>query len=257
MKVTLLRATPDALDLLLTTKNRRLANDDDPANWSLAKKMSELAYMRDTIKSSWAFIDYVFEIEDVSRIFTHQFVRSEGEHLHMGGDFAQESQRTIELDDLSPSIDVQMSAEQHVIWQNAVGSAKTYYEGLIASGMPTQEARKITPEGKLTSIIAKFDLKQLHFMGLTRLCVRTQGEYQDVFRAMRQEILNVHPWAEDFIDVACAATGTCAFPRYGQKECPIYDPRMDLVQLKADTKKKFWSAPKHVAVPVAKDGRTM
>jgi hypothetical protein len=80
-----------------------------------------------------------------------------------------------------------------------------------------------------------------------------------VFRAMREEVIKVHPWVSDFkfIEVNCVATGTCAFPRYGKVSCHIYDPRMDLAEVQADTYKRFWLKEKQVAVPVAKDGKTM
>jgi hypothetical protein len=96
-------------------------------------------------------------------------------------------------------------------------------------------------------------------MAKVRLCTRTQGEYQDVFRAMRALVIGQHPWVGEyeFIEVNCVSTGTCAFPRFGKASCQVYDPRMDQSAVIADTRKKFWSLEKQVAVPVAKGGRTM
>ena len=81
MKVKLISYTQDALELLLLTKNTRLANDglltlDDIKGWSHDKKMQHIGYMRDTIQSSWEFVDYTFKISGVSRAFTHQLVRT-------------------------------------------------------------------------------------------------------------------------------------------------------------------------------------
>lgn len=250
MEVTLVDHQPNALDILLRTKNTRLKNDENVSEWSLQRKMEELAYMRDTIKSSWAFIDYIFHIEGVSRIFTHQLVRSDG-------DFAQESQRTVPVDEASiVPPDWELNLVGLDLWKHGIYEAREAYKGLIASGVPTQEARGIMPQNLSTSIFAKFDLKILHYMGLERLCTRTQGEYQECFRLMREAVLTVHPWAEDFLQVACVANGTCMFPRWGKENCQIYDPRMDLTQLKIDTKAKFWNLPKQVAIPVANKGRT-
>jgi hypothetical protein len=62
MKVTLLSYTPNALDLLLFTKNTRLTMNGatlaDIAAWPQEKKLAELEYMRNTIQSSWEFVDY-------------------------------------------------------------------------------------------------------------------------------------------------------------------------------------------------------
>jgi hypothetical protein len=66
----------------------------------------------------------------------------------------------------------------------------------------------------------------------------------------------VHPWAEEFIDVHCVATGTCAFPRYGKAECPVYLPEMDNTAVREAARKVFW-AVRHEAAPIAKDGKAM
>ena len=69
MKVELVNYTQDAVNLLLFTKNTRLMPDDDAyktiAQWEWEKKQSELDYMLKTIRSSWEFIDYVFNVRDV------------------------------------------------------------------------------------------------------------------------------------------------------------------------------------------------
>ena len=103
------------------------------------------------------------------------------------------------------------------------------------------------------------DLRTLHEMAKLRLCTRTQGEYQRVFREMRARVIEIHPWVgeHDFLEVHCAANGTCAFPRYGKTSCGLYHPAMDLDWLKKQVKRQYWSAAPQVAVPVAKDGRTM
>lgn len=254
MKVELLNYTSDALNLLLRTKNTRLANsNDDPATWSDARRAEHLAYMLDTIKSSWEFVDYVFEVSGASRAFTHQFVRTRS------GSYAQESQRTVDVREHGTVVPpaVEGNANLAAIWEAGVEAAFSCYSTMIDNGANVQDARGMLPTAVETSIIAKFNLRTLSEMAKVRLCVRTQGEYQDVFRAMREAVIAVHPWAESFIEVHCAATGTCAFPRYGKTNCPFWDPRMDVTALKADVKAKFWSGIRHVAVPVAKAGKTM
>ena len=70
--------------------------DDDDAyekikSWSEEKKQEELDYMLNTIRSSWEFIDYVFNIREATRGFTHQFVRTRQ------GSYAQQSPRTVDI----------------------------------------------------------------------------------------------------------------------------------------------------------------
>jgi thymidylate synthase ThyX len=104
--------------------------------------------------------------------------------------------------------------------------------------------------------MAKFDLRTLHEMAKSRLCTRTQGEYQDVFRAMREEVISVHPWAAKFLEVQCVATGTCAFPRYGKESCPVYLPEMDNTPVREAARRRFWEI-RHVAAPIARNGKAM
>lgn len=254
MEVTLINYTQDAIPLLLRTKNTRLGHDSDPATWTPEQQQEHLAYMLDTIKSSWEFVDYVFDIRGVSRAFTHQFVRTRA------GSYAQESQRTVDVRE-APVVEPRWptTAAEDAIWDEAVSGALDAYGRLIDRGIPVQEARGLLPTAMSTSIFAKFNLRTLSEMAKVRLCVRTQGEYQDVFRAMRAAVLDVHPWAAPFIEVHCAATGTCAFPRYGKSSCPFWDPAMDTTALRARTAERFWAADaqRHVAVPVARGGKTM
>jgi len=247
MKVSLISFTSDAINLLLKTKNTRLKFDSDPGSWPEDQKREHLAYMLDTIKSSWEFVDYTFKIEGVTRAFTHQLVRTRT------GAYAQESQRTVDASENG----VLRPDTVTPVWNEATNVMMEAYCSMLADGVPIQDARGILPTNITTSIICKFSLRTLSDMAKVRLCVRTQGEYQEVFRAMREKVLEVHSWAEDFIQVACVASGTCAFPRYGKTSCKFYDPRMDQSAVIADTKAKFWTEAKQVAIPVARAGRTM
>lgn len=251
MEVKLISCTPEALNLLLRTKNTRLGFDSDPATWSEEQKAEHLAYMLDTIRSSWEFVDYVFEFSGVTRAFTHQLVRTRS------GSYAQESQRTVDVRDHAITRPEFQSTTGELYWTRAEESALQAYSNMIDSGESVQDARGILPTNTQTSIVAKFNLRTLSEMAKVRLCTRTQGEYQDAFRLLRAAVLEVHPWAAPFIEVHCVATGTCAFPRFGKSGCKFYDPRMDQSAVISDTRSKFWSEEKQVAIPIAVSGRTM
>lgn len=252
MKVTLESYTPDALTLLLRTKNTRLANDDNPAQWSEEKRQEHLEYMRDTIKSSWEFVDYTFNIEGVTRAFTHQLVRTRT------GSYAQEAMRVVDAREhevVEPEGIAVLEATDRV-WREGVAAAMGAYGYLLNVGVAPQDARGLLPTNITTSIMCKFNLRTLSDMAKLRLCTRTQGEYQDVFRAMRNLVITAHPWAEEFLDVHCVATGTCAFPRYGKAECPVYLPSMDNTYVRNAARRIFWGV-RHEASPVARDGKAM
>lgn len=252
MKISLISHTPDALNLLLRTKNTRLSHADDPATWDEAKKQEHLDYMHDTIKSSWEFIDYTFQIDEVTRVFTHQLVRTRT------GSYAQQAMRVVDARAFPVLMPASIASHPDLAdgWQEMADAMMGVYGSFIDHGIPAQDARGILPNNVLTSIMCKFNLRTLHDMAKLRLCTRTQGEYQDVFRAMRSAVIEVHPWAAPFLEVHCVATGTCAFPRYGRAECPVYDPAMDNTHVRTAAAKKFWSL-RHEAAPVARDGKAM
>ena len=258
MKIRLIDHTQNALELLLYTKNTRLQGGQsigDIRNWPLEEKLKHLAYMRDTIKSSWEFVNYTFEISGVTRAFTHQLVRTRT------GRYAQESMRTVDVSDAEVKQPIFSNPLDDAVWNSGVNNSMYAYKKLIEGGAPPQDARGILPTNVCTSIIAQFSLRTLHEMALVRLCTRTQGEYQDVFRAMKKVVVAIHPWADDFIQVNCVATGCCAFPRY--TECPIQKYTFngeatagDANYIKRNIKKHFDNT-RHEATPVVKDGRTM
>jgi flavin-dependent thymidylate synthase len=250
MKVELLSYTPDALNLLLRTKGTRLAHGDDPATWSDERKQEHLAYMRDTIKSSWEFVDYTFKISGVTRAFTHQLVRTRT------GSYAQEAQRVVDAREHAVTKPAFKNPSSSKNWDTAIDLMLQTYGDMLDSDEAAQDARGLLPTNINTSIVCKLNLRTLHEMAKLRLCTRTQGEYQDVFRQMRELVILAHDWAEPFIEVHCVATGTCAFPRYGKAECPVYDPAMDNTAVRDAARKKFWSL-RHEAAPKAVDGKAM
>lgn len=289
--VELVSYTPDALELLIYTKSTRLQGKqglDEIKAWDYGKKLAELAYMRDTIKSSWEFVNYVFHIQGVSRSFTHQFVRTRSQSSYddpsLGmasanpavAAFAQESQRTVDASE-NGHVMPPVKPENAEWFESSMQVVANLYEQALAMGEPPQNARFLLTHSVSTSIIAGYTLRALHDMAEVRLCTRTQGEYQDVFRMMREKVIEVHPWAEDFINVFCVNHGTCCFPRYNK--CPIQGPlfnpetggRFDRLMttdgvhvvgvpacpVSRSEVLRLWKEIRHEATPVAKAGRTM
>lgn len=183
--------------------------------WPEEKKMAELDYMLKTIESSWEFVDYTFSLSGVSRAFTHQLVRTRD------ASYAQQSQRTVNMEGFEYVWPEQFELDQNFIdaYAGAMESINDSYQHLIQIGAKPQDARAVLPTNVATNIICKMNLATLSRMAEKRLCYRTQGEYQTIFRQMRLAVLAVHPWADPFIRVGCAKRGVCQFPNF--TECPI------------------------------------
>lgn len=257
MKVTLINYTPNALDTLIFTKNTRLSMHaglmEEIAAWPLEKKMAEIEYMRNTIASSWEFIDFIFMIEGVSRAFTHQLVRH-----RVGVAFAQQSQRTVDMTGFEyitgPSI--KKGSVNEAVYDYAMSGISDAYQSLVLAGIAPQDARGILPTNISTNICFKANLRTLSDMAQTRLCTKSQGEFQNVFRAIREEVLRIYPWTDGFIRVHCAKWGVCKFPTY--VGCPIkaivYNPDTGLaygggVPAKPDEIQMVWEHNRGEAQP--------
>lgn len=230
MKVTLISHTPNALATLVYTKSTRLKMTATGFDEILAmpeeKLLEEWEYMKNTIKSSWEFLEFLFLIEDVSRAFTHQLVRH-----RIGTKFAQQSQRTVDMGGFDfimppPGLDDPGIADEFQLACEAIDDS---YKRLTNDfGVKPQDARALLPTNVSTNINFGSNLRTLHDMARLRLCTKTQGEFQDVFRAMRDEVARVLPWAASVLLVECCWSGTCAFPTFPTEDCElkpfVYDP---------------------------------
>ena len=198
MKVTLVSHTQNARELLVFTKSTRLNVTTgllDVINlYSPEKMQKELDYMVDTIKSSWEFVDFTFCIEGVSRGFTHQFVRNRL------GSYAQQTMRILDMGDFGyitgPSIKTE---EQKDIYDGCMKVISDAYNMLLEAGVKIEDARGILPTNISTNIVAKFNLRALSQMMLSRASNRTQSEYRDVLDAMYEAVVEAEPWCAEFL----------------------------------------------------------
>jgi flavin-dependent thymidylate synthase len=192
-----------AIDLLIFTKSTRLNMSpgllDDIKEWPLAKKMTELEYIANTIPSSWEFVHYTFMIEGVSRGFTHQFVRSRQ------FSFAQQTMRVLDVSTgpgwdyhIGPSITPHEGKE--AIYDAAMSDIDNRYKDLIAKGVAIEDARGILPTNILTNIVGSCNMRTFVELVRKRSSPRTQSEYRNVLEAMKAAVREVHPWIDLFID---------------------------------------------------------
>lgn len=187
-----------AANVLVFTKNTRLEMRaglmDDISAWPWEKVEEELAYMANTIPSSWEFVNYTFLINDVTRAFTHQFVRTRT------GSYAQQTMRVLNKKGWTygtgPSLKNGSTADAY---HECMASISDAYDWLVENGAKIEDARGVLPTNIHTNIVAKFDLRTLADTARKRASSRTQGEYRDVMDAMLAEVKRVHPWASMFL----------------------------------------------------------
>lgn len=199
MKVTLISHTQDASVLLRFTKATRLTLSPGLLNSIVDAdadaEAKDLAYMANTIPSSWEFVDYTFLVEGVSRAFTHQFVRTRN------GSYAQQTMRVLDMGAFEYVMTERNKADPAVVAliNHHNKATQALYARLLRLGQPPEDARGILPTNIATNIVAKFNLRTLSELCKSRTGGRAQGEYQSVINAMADAALVVHPWAADFL----------------------------------------------------------
>lgn len=208
MKVTLLDFTgngrPDyesfAAYLLVFTKRTRLEMSPEAFADTLILPWedieAELRYMANTIPSSWEFCHYTFLIQDVTRAFTHQFVRTRT------GSYAQQTMRVLNVEgwtyETPPSIEYDVGHKQ--VYDYCMEQISDAYNLMTNEGCPIEDARGVLPTNIHTNITAGFNLRTICEMVRKRSSPRVQGEYRDVLQAMQDVVMAVHPWTKIFFE---------------------------------------------------------
>jgi len=204
MKISLIDYTgmghPDpehAINVLIFTKNTRLnmsaMNFQDIADWPRSKKMEELAYMANTIPSSWEFVNYTFMVEGVTRACTHQMVRTRT------ASFAQQSMRVTDMSGFDYRFPKDLPGASENMYKAMMGDINDVYSAMLKEGAPEEDARGILPTNILTNIVCHYNLRTMSDLVKSRSGGRTQDEYREVIALMADRILEVHPWAELFL----------------------------------------------------------
>src|SRR6478609_5020371 len=150
-----------AAKLLVYTKSTRLEQGEDTRMKIFAmdedELMNEIGYIANTIRSSWEFVDYTFQIRNVTRAFTHQFVRTRT------ASYAQQAQRVVKLTDIKVTVPetVQKDEAAFVLWKRASDEMRRVYDNLISLGIPAQDARGMLMTNVQTNIIMKANLRTM------------------------------------------------------------------------------------------------
>jgi thymidylate synthase ThyX len=197
VKVTLIHATPNAVELMIFTKNTRLQMQpeglDEITKWPEEKNMTKPKYTSNTIPSSWEFADLIFCIEGVTRAFTHQLVRTRT------ASFAQQTMRVTKMDGFTYSTGPSIGDDAETIYDDTMKIIDNRYNILLDMGVRPEDARGILPTNIHTNIVAKFNLRTFSEMVKKRISGRVQGEYSEVLNKMMIQVLFRWPWARMFI----------------------------------------------------------
>jgi thymidylate synthase (FAD) len=233
LEVELINYTREADKLLVFSKNTRHLNGK--ASWDELSEMStvdfdeQLNYALGSIGSALEFVDYTFLLSGVTRAMTHQLVRH-----RVGVSFAQQSMRLTKAGVFGYMIPDEINKDRSAktTYINAMCKIQESYDDLMEDGGRTQDIRGILPTNILTNILMKINLRALAELLNVRLCIRAQGEFQEVAKLLQAKVVKVHPWAAKILGVNCLIHGRCKYPLF--RECPISKANPELLGLSAE-----------------------
>jgi len=207
------RSSPDpwyAANLLIWAKQTRTEMSpgglSEISSWDEGKKLEQLQYIAATIPASWEFVDFTFLITNVTRAFTHQFVRTRTLS------FAQQTMQVLRVEGwdyhTGPSIKMDSSGAAEEIYDSLMRAiSRTYTTLCNLSGVRIEDARGVLPTNILTNIVAKGNLRTWCDLLRKRASPRNQGqrpgyegEWSLVHREIRRQMQLAMPWTSLFLD---------------------------------------------------------
>jgi thymidylate synthase (FAD) len=119
---------------------------------------------------------YMFEVEDCSRVTTHQLVR------HRAVSYDQESQRfsaaTKEGVITPPSIQSNEAACK--VYDETLKVVYSAYEKMVTSGVPKEDARYILPSAIKTKLVMTLNARSLMHLVWQRTALQAQWEIREL-----------------------------------------------------------------------------
>lgn len=191
----------------LATRSQKVAADISPTEKQISNMIKWTKEMK--LSSVLDFSYYIFSISDVSRSFTHQWVRYRIA-AHM-----QQSLRYVKIDTgkfdwfiVPPSItEAGVEAVLRYI-RNQISSGQTYLD-LLLRGVPPEDARFALPIGVKTHLSSAFNAEEMIHIINQRTCFDAQWEIRTVAYTLLLAGLIVHPRIFSKVGPSCIYEGIC------------------------------------------------
>jgi thymidylate synthase (FAD) len=137
--------------------------------------------------STLRFAHATFLVEDISRICSHQFVRSK--HL----DFLQRSQRYCNEGEVAMVIPESIKGEHKTIVETVYAELTQVYKDLIAEGVKKEDARFILPQGTTTELLVVGNFQAWYDFIKLRSGKEVQWEIRAVAHEINRQLHGIAP----------------------------------------------------------------
>lgn len=161
---------------------------------------------------------FVFEISEVSRAFSHEFVRHE-----IGVTKVQRSQRYVNEDGFrfvtpdsleGKAVKVHIPNTgvpfQHLTFVELQSIIEQFYNGAIEQGIKPEDARYALSNATYTKLHVSFNWEALQQFCFRRCCTRAQWEIREVANEIRKQVLEAMPFdVSEYLGAPCKVLGYC------------------------------------------------
>jgi thymidylate synthase (FAD) len=132
---------------------------------------------------------FMFEIEGVSRVTTHQLVR------HRIASYDQESQRfsAVEKEDFIVPHTIQSNPEALKVYEEVLRNSIEAFRKLKELEVPKEDARFVLPQSIGTKIVMTANARALMHFFYQRTALQAQWEIRELAESMYQECKKVAP----------------------------------------------------------------
>ena len=123
---------------------------------------------------------YMFEIEDCSRVTTHQLVR------HRAVSYDQESQRfsAATREGVVTPASIQTNEAAYKAYDEALKAVYSAYEKMVAAGVPKEDARYVLPSAIKTKLVMTLTARSLMHLVWQRTALQAQWEIRELATAL-------------------------------------------------------------------------
>ena len=150
----------------------------------------------------------VFAVRGVSRVCTHQIVRTRA------AAFKQQSQQDTwqgDMPEFRMPESVWVNQDLRARWIAHLIEGHRIYNETIDADVQYKDARYILPEGTTNFILCEYPLKVFMDMYAYRACVMFQEELVWVTQKMGDLLIEAHPYLEPHIKITCEKIHRCTF----------------------------------------------
>jgi len=150
-------------------------------------------------------VSFSFAVTGVGRAFSHQLVRHAAGHAYEQR--SQHYRTEKDFDFVLPGTVVQMGQQEP--YEDFMEWAQDFYDELMKSGVPKEDARQVLPNATETHLIWTANLEGLVNFIKARACRVNTDEIKTIASMARKEILKDIPEMAKYLGPTCLTQGMC------------------------------------------------